>query len=139
MNLETKQEKSEKPLKKCVKIGCIWGRFFTQKTASRQKSDATIKCKFSVDSEHRIRFLVAFTVLEIFFQDIRFSQDVHTQRDRFLANVQKVLKNAHFCTLWMNQIFFRQTAVWVSCLYSKELSCKNSKKSLEPFLRKSDY
>ena len=32
--------------------------------------------------------------------------------------------------------FFGKTAVHVSGPYSKELSCKKSKKSLEPFLRK---
>ena len=36
----------------------------------------------------------------------------------------------------MNWIFFGKTAVHVSCPYSKELSCKKSKKSLEPFLKK---
>ena len=36
----------------------------------------------------------------------------------------------------MNRNFFGKTAVHVSCPYSKELSWKKSKKSLEPFLRK---
>ena len=36
----------------------------------------------------------------------------------------------------MNRYFFGKTAVHVSSPYSKELSCKKSKKSLEPFSRK---
>ena len=40
----------------------------------------------------------------------------------------------------MIQIFPGKTAVYVSCPYSKELSCKKLEKSLEPFLRKTgDY
>ena len=105
----------------------------------------TCEREFSADSEYRIRFFIACTVLEIlddlwtsflpfwpkmptlwmnisrtrFFQEMRFSQGVQKhlvlsipakktwdRMDRFPAKVQKVLKNAHFCTLWMNQIFF---------------------------------
>ena len=36
----------------------------------------------------------------------------------------------------MKMNFFGKTAMHVSCSYSKELSCKKSKKSLEPFLKK---
>ena len=36
----------------------------------------------------------------------------------------------------MNQNFFGKTAVYISGPYSKELSCKKAKKSLELFLRK---
>ena len=41
----------------------------------------------------------------------------------------------------MNWIFFsfRKRVVWVSCPYSKELSCKNSRKLLQPFLSKTGY
>ena len=39
-----------------------------------------------------------------------------------------------FMKFWMIQIFFGKTAVYVSCPYGKELSCKKSRKSLEPFL-----
>ena len=48
----------------------------------------------------------------------------------------KVPKNTHIRHYWMIQIFPGKTAWHVSCPYSKELSCKKSRKSLEPFLRK---
>ena len=54
-----------------------------------------------------------------FLLNMRFSQAVHRhfvlsfsikKRWKFMArfpeNVEKPLKNVHFCTLWMNQIFF---------------------------------
>ena len=55
-------------------------------------------------------------------------------------------KNIDFGLIWRQnrlylqiEIFFGKTAVYVSCPYSDELSCKKSSKSLEPFSRKSDY
>ena len=53
-----------------------------------------------------------------------------------IENREKPLKNGHFHTLWMIQIFPGKTAVHVSCPHSSELPCKISRKSLEPFSRK---
>ena len=39
---------------------------------------------------------------------------------------------------WMIQIFPGKNAVYVSCIYSKEYSCKKSEKSLARFSTKSD-
>ena len=59
------------------------------------------------------------------------------------AVFEQIGKESDFGLIWRrfreyneNEFFFGKTAVYVSCPYSDELSCKKSRKSLEPFLRK---
>ena len=54
----------------------------------------------------------------------------------FEKSSKKHRKIQLYVKFWMIQHFFWKTAVYVSCPYSKELSCKKLRKSLEPFLRK---
>ena len=55
------------------------------------------------------------------------------------TNLKKVAKNelnhskTHFADFWMIKNFPGKTAVYVSCPYRVEPSCKEAKKSLEPF------
>ena len=58
----------------------------------------------------------------------------------FHQNLIKVKKGpflARFRDYWMIQIFPGKTAVYVSCPYGREHSCKKSEKSLERFSRNS--
>ena len=121
-------------------------QFFSLKTKSRQKSDATsgkenlsqipnIKSDFrqhfrfwrysTIFRHHFLPFLAKISTLWMnisrtgFLLNMRFSQAVHRhfvlsfsikKRWKFMArfpeNVEKPLKNVHFCTLWMTQFFF---------------------------------
>ena len=56
----------------------------------------------------------------------------------FEKSSKKAPKNTALCEILVIQHFFWKTAVYVSCPYSKELSCKIWTKSLEPFSRKTD-
>ena len=53
----------------------------------------------------------------------------------FSKNPSEIAKSAktRFCDYWMIQIFPGQTAVYVSCPYGREHSCKKLEKSLERF------
>ena len=62
---------------------------------------------------------------------------------RFSVKIRSKLKNGCFwpyiADYWMIQIFPGKTAVYVSCPYSKEHSCKKAKKSLAQLSRKIRY
>ena len=58
---------------------------------------------------------------------------------KIFKKIHKYQKIQFFVKFWRFQNFPGKTAVYVSCPYSKEHSCKKAKKSLARFSRKSNY
>ena len=86
-------------------------------------------------------------------QKWRFFDAVFAEKSKIILStiltIQKIHNNTQFSSksekphFWprndtktVNEYFFGKTAVYVSCPYSDELSCKKSRKSLEPLSRK---
>ena len=73
-------------------------------------------------------------VPNIIFYHFKFKKNPQTKNLPIIF--LNIKKKQFFVKFWMILIFFGKTAVYDSCPYSKELPCKKSRKSLEPFLRK---
>ena len=108
-------------------------RWIIQYTAIFGRYGSTAKIVyFEPDFSQTWNFQGLFlAILSTIFES--FSKIVGVLFEKWLKNHWKM----HiFVKFWTFQIFFGKTLSWVSSPYSKELSCKKSKKSLEPFSRK---
>ena len=93
----------------------------------------------SLSVRHSSNLTSAYQITHIDIYGISCNITVTLSTARVSLSTAHVSLSTAGVQIYSKSNFFRQTTERVSCPYSKELSCKNSRKSLEPFLSKSDY
>ena len=115
---------SKKPVFK-VKIAYLWVEFSPRRRQVGQNLMRRLERKFSVHSEYRIRFSIAFTVLEI-------QSDLWTPLWPFSAKMSTLWMNISRTDKAFDLRFFANASYRSPLLFANVLA-----KSLEPFPRKS--